>query len=942
MLKSYLSEQYKLPTFSTTDLFTKREYELYEEILAAVDDLKTAEAKATEAGHTLDPEVRAQLFAVKKEKQLRLEEEIRNHDGKPRILRVSGVVDTRYLPIGADEKPIMPKGITWDTLRQTRRVAEFCSDFSRTLGITKDQITFDKVIIRWKQTDVLRQIIVDGFAIPVLQDDGVVEMKRYRFLTASAGQLRTDKCQFISLDGWMKIKKHFECGMDWDTINAHGGINAAKLLAYTALGTSATDAWPELDIDRCIVIQDFEAPVTGMMKFINPDYTEELGVRTVMINHCDGSGMMLPSVSLLNFMIRGAYLKGLLTPFDYLLFCKEHGIERPMLQDVWGQWHDLIAENIQVIFTKSQLKLWKYYDSWDQYKKCFRDCGWVFSRTNYEESYINDATLNYQFLETLVDFRDDEINRLTQKAYEKIRDIAKDSGTMLRVLRADEDSELPFRRCLSLYPAFLRDGYCRQTLRDIRRRWTFDAQSGRIVCRNKRLFVIPDMYAACEFWFLGIKEPNGLLEDGEIACRIYRMFDEADCLRSPHLSMEHAVRRISHKGEVYRWFRSNGVYTSCHDLISRVLQFDCDGDQLHVVVENIIVQAAKRNNEMFNIVPLFYDANAAPPEHIDMLMMYKAVQRAHDCSGIGQISNNLCKLWNRGSIGQDEILASDLLCYYNNQVIDGAKSGVINSYEHYPDIAKFINRIVGGKNGRMPYFFSSTKNGRHLLPNGGKRRKIRKVRMPNESTMNRIFKRFENMPSINMNLAGVPPFNVDMLLPSKPFTFNGKAVALFEELDNSGISSHIYSADEVELSEKATSLGYDFLKELIVDRMIKEYGSLEAVYPSIVLHLFGNDGIAKVSHKQMFWRVFGDIAMRVLEQNMIACRICPECGEYTPIWCETHVCKTYSSGTQLLMNCVDCGKVINRKGPRQLRCPECQKLFRQKTWRESKRRLRAG
>lgn len=78
------------------------------------------------------------------------------------------------------------------------------------------------------------------------------------------------------------------------------------------------------------------------------------------------------------------------------------------------------------------------------------------------------------------------------------------------------------------------------------------------------------MYAACEYWFLGIKEPRGLLVDGEIACNIYKDYNKADVLRSPHLYMEHAVRTITHDPVIYEWFYTNGVYTSCHDLISRI------------------------------------------------------------------------------------------------------------------------------------------------------------------------------------------------------------------------------------------------------------------------------------------------------------------------------------------------------------------------------------
>lgn len=109
---------------------------------------------------------------------------------------------------------------------------------------------------------------------------------------------------------WEKIRKQLECGMDWDTLNAKGGINVNKLLAYQALPCSATDEWKDVSIDECLVIKDFEAPVTGIMESIYPDYTSEIGERTVNINHTDGIGMMLPSVSVNNFMVRAPWIKG--------------------------------------------------------------------------------------------------------------------------------------------------------------------------------------------------------------------------------------------------------------------------------------------------------------------------------------------------------------------------------------------------------------------------------------------------------------------------------------------------------------------------------------------------------------------------------------------------------------------------------------------------------
>ena len=145
---------------------------------------------------------------------------------------------------------------------------------------------------------------------------------------------------------------------------------------------------------------------------------------------------------------------------------------------------------------------------------------------------------------------------------------------MLETLKAKENSYQADKVALAIYPELLRDGYSRQQLKDIKKRMLLDAKSGTIRCRNKRLYVIPDWYGVCERVFLGIEHPKGLLEKNEIACKPYLKYDKADVLRSPSLYMEHAVRTITKKPEVYEWLSSDGIATSLHDLISRILQFD--------------------------------------------------------------------------------------------------------------------------------------------------------------------------------------------------------------------------------------------------------------------------------------------------------------------------------------------------------------------------------
>lgn len=644
-------------SLATYDLFTDEEHEAYGQIISSINHIDRTENE----GKEVSKEELAELKSERRKYQQKLADLIASHAGTPRRVRLENVLDLKKFK---DEEGVLhlPQGITWSALKISKRIAEFASVESRAMGLNHNDITFDKVIVKWKSLDVLEQLVKDGFILPILNPDGTITEKHFHVETASAGQLRTDKVQCLSDEIWEKIKHKMECGMTPEKLNSKGGINVNKHMAYKALPCSATDSWPDISIDECIVIKDFEAPVSGMMKYIKPDYTSEIGVQTVKINHCDGAGMMLPSVDKGNFMVRAPWIKGLLSSFDFIRFCEVHGVE-PVIQDFWGKEHHLVEEGIRVIFTESQFKLAKYYDSWDEYKNFFKDCGCELSRTNYEEDYIEDTYINYQMLQTLTDFTDEEIEAFTEPTYQKIVSLGQDKESMLRVLQAEPSSEEPYRKALSIYPELLREAYTRDTLKSIKRKWLMDAKSGRIKCKNKRLFVIPDLYAACEYWFLGIKEPKGLLEDGEVACKIYQKYDQVDVLRSPHLYLEHALRKVCHRPEVYEWFYTKGIYTSCKDLVSRILQFDCDGDQLNVIVDPIIVSVAERNVEKFNIVPLFYDANKAAAEQVNRETMFNGLKRAHDFSGIGQVSNALTKLWNRN---EPDLEAAAWLCMYNN------------------------------------------------------------------------------------------------------------------------------------------------------------------------------------------------------------------------------------------------------------------------------------
>lgn len=329
---------------------------------------------------------------------------------------------------------------------------------------------------------------------------------------------------------------------------------------------------------------------------------------------------------------------------------------------------------------------------------------------------------------------------------------------------------------------------------------------------------------------------------------------------------------------------------------------------------------AQRNIEKFNIIPLFYDANKAAAEQVNRDTIFNGLKRAHEFSGIGQVSNSLTKLWNRNN---PDIEAAAWLCKFNNETIDAAKTGKINSYENYPEVNARINKATGGCRGNMPHFFQFSKNGRKALyVRNAKKKKYAKL---NKSTMNRICKRFDDIGQINMNVAGIPPFNWQMLMGEEktflPQEITAKAITTFCDMDSSNLSNIIEAKEYDDLSNKSDSLGYDLIKEAIVSELISICGSLEAIYPYITKYLFTGENFHKPSHKQMFWRVFGEIALENLERNLENYTVCQECGAKIPSKYNSHLCLRNSQG---YFECVDCGLICERQNSRQCRCEDCQ------------------
>jgi hypothetical protein len=451
-----------------------------------------------------------------------------------------------------------------DSLLDNKKIGMFDSALTRTIGMKIDSVSTSLLVVRVYYYQVLRELIEDGF---------IYQGEKYTYFSSSAGQIRTKKTVFINESLWKKHEGALTCGLSIDEINEKGGCNVNKLLAYKALTASASQKWYGFDIDRTIVVPDLETNVTSMFDYIDREtYEIERKEMSVPIEHTDGCGIILPKKSKKSFMVRLPYVKGLLAPFPFDEFAKQHNATK--VTDIYGKEWDILEDDIHVIFTASQFKMKKYYDDWNDYKERFKkyNCQAV---TLNEEDIGEDATLNYQMLQTLTDISNKELKILAQPTADDILQVGSDKETMLRILGATKTNHYRnyYQEALLLYPEMLNDAHSKKIIKEKKKSMVRDARAGKLRITGKYTYLIPDLYAFCERLFLNSKEPKGLLKNGETYCKIYKE-GKLDILRSPHLYKEHCIRTNVLDEEKEKWFITSGIYTSIHDPISRILQFD--------------------------------------------------------------------------------------------------------------------------------------------------------------------------------------------------------------------------------------------------------------------------------------------------------------------------------------------------------------------------------
>jgi hypothetical protein len=713
-------------------------------------------------------------------------------------------------------------------------ISLFDSSLTRTISAKQNQLSKDIVVVQAFFFEVLEDIIHNGF---------MFNGEKYCYFSSSAGQIRTKKSVFIKESVWDKYKNTLTCGLSAEEINQKGGININKYQAYLALSNSASDEWKTFNIHRSIVVEDLETDVYAEVDHIDHNTFEiKRKYMNIPITHSDGCGLILPKKSKKSFMCRLPFVKGLLVPFPFDKFADEH--DSFIVKDIYGKEWNIKDDNIEVIFTKSQFKMWKYYTDWADYQERFVKFNCKAAKLN-EEDVSLDSYLNYQMLQSLINISDKELKTISNSTINDIRNLGSDKETMLRILGATKDNKNKtyFQQALEIYPELLNDVHAKEVIKTKKKSLIKEAKAAKLKINGKYTFIVPDLYAFCEFLFLNDKNPKGLLKDNEVYCDLFENV-KLDCLRSPHLYREHAIRQNIVDDYKGNWFITRGIYTSVHDSISKILQFDNDGDKSLVIADPTFVNIAERNME--GIVPLYYEMAKASAEEINYKNIYRSLTLAYKAN-IGIISNDITKIWNSSNVSLNAI---KWLTMYTNFVIDYAKTLYV---PEFPEFAK--KEIHKYTKNKLPHFFIYAKD-----------KEKKQVEGINDSVVNRLEKIIPNKPIQFKRIAG--DLKYEMLM-------NRENVNLNKDIINKYNNLHKNKKWKFNLQENVKSDYELYVYKQIRNEMLTINSDPVYIVDVLVKYLYGE----KVSrNKETLWKTFGDILLNNLKRNLKGTKQCECCG----------------------------------------------------------------
>ena len=501
-----------------------------------------------------------------------------------------------------------------------------------------------------KEARILNQFLIDNLFIKdvlVVKADKKAEYKKlakngfyvngikYVRFSAGAGQIRRNTSLFINEELYEPMYKTLMCGLDVKVKE----MNLAKLSAYFALTTSSV-MW--VDTPRVCVIKDFDTTIPNqkvdwIYKDENGEGHVEERIMDITLNSADGQGLVDPTWSghwarnmgldyiPSSFVVRSAFIKGNLVPFDFKEYARQNGITR--IYDAWGTGHDI--EDIDVLLSTSQFKTSKYYGSWDEYLSYAEKGGIKWGVARYNRKYDDEFTLvNYQYLQVLA-INKDEIKKMIHPTVDWIQKVC--TGDELYALLyslggfgAEDTYNDAYGRAQSLTMKavvknsdFLKDSFVQRKIYRNIVETINQAKIGKIWVKGNYQFCISDPIAQCRS-ALGL-DPNGEIPADHVYSNFWNergVTGMLDLCRSPMIDLhEHNPSKLYRSEEADYWYQyiKSGVIYSIYDTaVCRQEDSDYDGDLILSTNNFYFIKGSNKSNS--NVI--MYDKPSAPSHKI--------------------------------------------------------------------------------------------------------------------------------------------------------------------------------------------------------------------------------------------------------------------------------------------------------------------------------------
>lgn len=596
-------------------------------------------------------------------------------------------------------------------------------------------------------------VVIDDVAHykKIIKDGLYINNFKYVRLMCSAGQARVNTVILVREDYEAELKKQLRCGAKSVKITKN------KYNAYFALSSSSTYLIPKPNV---LLIGDCEIEMEKRVDWISkipPEEKNKLSnnervnerVTTLLFNLFDGCGAVsvefakrvaealeldyIPAA----FCIRCAYVKGMVFVVDFKQYAKELGII--FQKDLYGV--DQKIEDMDMILTKSQFKLYNAYDSMEDYHRLCEENGILWGVTKVtpkeDDTYFRS---NYQFCQAIDLRKDEDVAELCQPTVEWLSGICGDDvnrtllfllGRMLEKPDVDYNNILNLTsdnvaKALILNRNMIDEEYIKNTIIMSVNKKIRESYLGKLVLNGNFSVMIPDMYAFMQHAFG--QTVTGALKEFEHYSHFWnqRGKTEVVAMRSP-LTWRSEVNKLNLKSNelTEKWFKyltSGIVYNvwGCDCIIHADSDFDGD---IVATTDNSVFLRCRYDN-----LPITYTKSTVDKEFIKEEELYLADIQSFN-SEIGSITNISTSFYELLSKYEDnpdskeakEILERlKLIRKSQGDSIDKAKGIKIEPMpKHWTKIIKkkpdgiddaafdFINSIVAD---RKPYFF------RYLYP----------------------------------------------------------------------------------------------------------------------------------------------------------------------------------------------------------------------------------